>query len=427
MIVLLREPLGGEATDTVPAPLDLEAEVGSRWIGLTSTLTTKYPASLPLDEVRLRPADLDDAASLGVRAVLADPEASGSYYLFADGCLWRLSGEELALVAEVPGINLISTGIGDGRNEGAELEIALYADGAWVAVTERFGVNAAVVDTRTGAVRPYQRADYHADVTTYSFGFVHHEGRTVVAAQTEWNRLDLFDAETGELLTEREVAYREAGHGPDGKMQYEYVNYIDYFHSRLDVSPAGSTFLSNGWVWQPMDLVRAYRVDAFLAAYDPSGVSVDAAFGYNWDRPATFIDEDTFVLAVDDNTENLDTDELPGYRYHQLAFFTVPELPTTERWRPPVRQAECDAFPRNEYGEVKGELHYDRQSGLLVALTTTAGTALVTLDGAIVQRLPELNAGSRPTDWTYSPAHRCFYRWHQGQVAERPFPSLLEN
>jgi hypothetical protein len=35
MIVLLREPLGGKATGTVPEPLYLEAEVGSRWIGLT--------------------------------------------------------------------------------------------------------------------------------------------------------------------------------------------------------------------------------------------------------------------------------------------------------------------------------------------------------------------------------------------------------
>jgi hypothetical protein len=30
---------------------------------------------------------------------------------------------------------------------------------------------------------------------------------------------------------------------------------------------------------------------------------------------------------------------------------------------------ECEVFPRNEHGKVKGELHYDPESGCLVADT----------------------------------------------------------
>jgi hypothetical protein len=394
----------------------------TRWReDLLGHLVETFPRHLGFHNVQLLPTDVGQ--DLKPRAILADPQLAGSYYVFAAGVLWRLQETELTMVAPLPTITMISRGLGDGRSEGKPLEIALYADGPWVGVTERFGVNAALVDTRSGEVRPFVRTDYHCDVSSYSFGFLHHTGRTVVAAQTQWNRLDLFDAETGELLTDREVSITESGEvGADGNRIYRKVNYLDYFHSLLHTNPSGTAFLSNGWVWHPADMVRIYRVEQFFNTFDPGGVSVDAAFGYNWDRPAAFISDDTFVLAVDDKTIDLDEEDLADYRYHQLAFFTVPEFPTSEHWRPPIREIDCDFFPRNEYGEVKGEMHFDPTSGLLVALTTTAGAALITLDGEVVHREPELSAGPAPTNWTYSAEHRRFYRWHDGSVEERPFP-----
>ncbi|HEX8347788.1 MAG TPA: hypothetical protein VF657_24095, partial [Actinoplanes sp.] len=214
-----------------------------------------------------------------VRAVVADDGVPHSYFVFVDGRLLRagIGSTQAEVVAEVPNIREVGHGTGDGRLEGKELEIALYVHGPWVCVTERFGVNASLINTVTGAVRKFSRGDYHSDVSSYSIGFLDRDGRTRLVAQTQWNRLDVFDAETGVNLTEREVSY------------------VDYFHSLLHVSPDSRHFLSNGWVWSPADVVRVFSTEAFMTGYEPTSIPVGTAFGYNWDRPCAFVDDRTFV------------------------------------------------------------------------------------------------------------------------------------
>jgi hypothetical protein len=93
------------------------------------------------------------------------------------------------------------------------------------------------------------------------------------------------------------------------------------------------------------------------------------------------------------------------------------------------------AFPRNQYGEVKGELHYDPESRCLVALTDGDGVFVVSLDGGVVARLPDLSLPSPPSHgdlgskysglggWSYAPQHRVFYRWIEGAgIEERALP-----
>ena len=130
------------------------------------------------------------------------------------------------------------------------------------------------------------RADYHSDVSSYSVGFLDRDGRTLLVAQTRWNRLDVFDAESGANLTEREVFIRDSGRrNEQGQKVYDQSKYIDYFHSLLHVSPDSRHFLSNGWVWSPVDVVRVFSTEAFLNGYEPTSIPVATAFGYNWDRP----------------------------------------------------------------------------------------------------------------------------------------------
>jgi hypothetical protein len=369
-----------------------------------------------------------------VRAVAPDDRVPHSYFVFADGRLLRAGAgsTQAELVADVPNIRQVGHGTGDGRLTDKELEIALYVHGPWVCVTERFGTNASLINTATGAVRALARADYHSDVSSYSIGFLERDGRTLLIAQTQWNRLDVFDAETGANMTEREVFARDS----------ERRNYIDYFHSLLHVSPDSRHFLSNGWVWSPVDIVRVFSTEAFLSGYEPTGVPVDAAFGYNWDRPCAFIDDRTFVLALDDSVDTLDPDEAADYRYRQLAFFEIPDLSSTgheDGWLEPSSLVDCDVFPRNQYGEVKGELHYDPESGCLVALVDGAGAFVVSLDGTVVDRLPDLSPSSPPSHgdfgsrysgpggWSYAPRHRVFHRWADGAgIEERPLPAAHE-
>jgi hypothetical protein len=259
-----------------------------------------------------------------VRAVAPDDRVPHSYFVFADGRLSRVGAgsTEAELVADVPDIREVGHGTGDGRLAGKDLEVGLYVHGPWVCVTERFGVNASLIDTVNGAVRGLSRADYHSDVASYSVGFLERDGRTLLVAQTQWNRLDVFDAETGANLTEREVSIRDSGRCDEhGRKIYDLSNYVDYFHSLLHVSPDSRHFLSNGWVWSPVDVVRVFSTEAFLTGYEPTGISVSTTFGYNWDRPCAFIDDRTFVLALDDSMDTLDSDEAADYRYRQLAFW----------------------------------------------------------------------------------------------------------
>ena len=43
----------------------------------------------------------------------------------------------------------------------------------------------------------------HEETVPFSFAFAEHRGRTVAIHRTDWNRLDVSDAASGALLTER--------------------------------------------------------------------------------------------------------------------------------------------------------------------------------------------------------------------------------
>jgi hypothetical protein len=310
-------------------------------------------------------------------------------------------------------------------------------------VTERFGTHAALVHLENASVREMSREDYHADVSSYSIGFVERGGRVLIIHQTEWNRLDIMDAETGNCLTDRKVdcrlvepSYQRA----DGEWvpdKYEEENYIDYFHSLLHVSPDGSYFLSNGWIWHPLGQVTYYHTDDFLKRYEPSKVSVEYCHVDNWDRPCAFVGDDRFVIAVDDMRKDdaLEEEELEGHTYKQLQFYcmnmSIREDPYEGRILAKEREAECGAFIPDEYGNVHGELVWDYAYGYLVAITPN-GTFALNLDGEVLEahlecKCAEDNPFSQKQScdlgWHYSPEIHLLYHWSQemGTVEERQF------
>ncbi|MDR1909158.1 MAG: hypothetical protein LBQ35_04525 [Spirochaetaceae bacterium] len=100
------------------------------------------------------------------------------------------------------------------------------------------------------------------------------------------------------------------------------------------------------------------------------------------------------------------------------------------------KEAPCDAFDVNKYGEVSGELRYDGE--FLVALSGKGAFAL-TLEGETIQHDGEIrfsgytthtDFGSRyapEPGWQYSPEHRVFYRYspEKKSVEKRSFPQVL--
>ena len=378
---------------------------------------------------------MTNLSEIKISAVTPSDQEAELYAAYGENKLFLCKADSLSAteIAALPNIQAIAHGIGDGRLEDKEIEISIYYHHPYICVAERFGVNAALVNLQTRAVRALQREDYHCDVSSYSIGFLERDGRTLLICQTQWNRLDILDAETGENLTEREVYCRDTGRKQEnGNPLFEYKNYLDYFHSLLLVAPDGKHFLSNGWVWQPFDRILIFQTDKFFTSFEVECIVANTyPSGYNWDRPYTFIDNNVFAVAVDDarKADELDEDEKKTYEYKQLVFFNLTdkyqESAYGYRWIEPYKQVFCTVFPTNNYGEVKGKLYYDEVSGNLVALTPS-GAYAINLNGEILAHLPEIvftdvqshgDFGSQygqQIGWDYSPKHHVFYTWQSG-------------
>ncbi|MBM7774970.1 hypothetical protein JOD54_005174 [Actinokineospora baliensis] len=169
--------------------------------------------------------------------------------------------------------------------KGSRERLALHtsADGRFAGVVVDYGDTGVVVDLSTGLTTlEVGRGDYCSGVTPFPFGFVGAGEDTAVVAASRWNRLDVYDAGSGRLLTGRE---------------FDDDNELDYFHGALAVSPSGRWVLVDGWVWQP----AAAQVVIDLAAWRAGAVyaaEADAGVGYpdNWDRPVAWVDNDTVAV-----------------------------------------------------------------------------------------------------------------------------------
>ena len=338
--------------------------------------------------------------------------------------------------------------------------IKIYYHFPYICVTERYGLNAATVSIADRRVTKLMREDYHCDVSSYSVGFLERNGRILLIHQTQWNRLDITDIETGELLTEREIVFRKTGEtetnkwGTSSKM--EVKNYIDYFHSLLYISPDGKHFLSNGWIWQPADNIMCFEMERFLKEYEPCGESIEYYRGHAWDRPCAFVGNDMLVIAADKDEIILregvavtEAKEPPAY--HQLLFYKLSEIKTHKYTYNNYEgydtlplaysmKADCDVFTFDEYGEItSGELHYDPEAERLIALSEK-GAFELTLDGEIIQSNLEINLSVcnwairlddaraiEPFDWLqnwqYDIIRRSFYRFNKGCIEKKIFDS----
>jgi hypothetical protein len=162
--------------------------------------------------------------------------------------------------------------------------------GAWAAVVNDYGRLGVLVHVASGAVRlRLDGGEYHPETVPFSFAFVEHGGRELFVHRTAWNRLDVTDPATGELLTARE-------HGtlPGGERSREH--FLDYFHGRLHVSPDGRRVLDDGWVWTPVGVIWAWALGPWIdgnvweSEDGPSRLRLGECW-YHWDRGMCWIDE----------------------------------------------------------------------------------------------------------------------------------------
>ena len=122
------------------------------------------------------------------------------------------------------------------------------ADGTYAFIYQLLGTKGLLLKNGK-LLREINRSYYHADVYEYPAVFATVAGATyLVHCPVEYCQLDFEEVETGTLVTDI------AGRRP-----------TDFFHSRLEISPAGGYLLSKGWMWHPWDGVQAFDIAACLA------------------------------------------------------------------------------------------------------------------------------------------------------------------
>ena len=225
----------------------------------------------------------------------------------------------------------------------------------YICITEERGLNSSVVNIETLETINLKREDYHSDVSSYSNEFCIINNEIHLITQTKWNTLNIMNLKTKRMIT-------------DTNRDEEKFS-IDYFHSNLLVSKDYKHFLSNGWIWNPVDCISYFNIEEFLKEYEKCQVCVINEYisGYNWDRPLTFINNKIFVLACD-NT-NFDDED---FIYNQLRFYNIDDIKIDNsdnneyKYLESYKSINANLFSLDEYNEVHGKLYYYRDN--LIAL-----------------------------------------------------------
>ncbi len=168
--------------------------------------------------------------------------------------------------------------------------------GRYAAIYEQTGTKALLLE-RGELIRELNRSYYCANAYEYPIGFLTHpDGRELIAhCPEEYDQLEIDDAATGERLT----SHRDR-------------NPVDFFHSRLAVSPDNRRLLSAGWQWHPINMVSTWSIAEALAdgrALDAVGSPyrfVDAEV-----NDAVFVDSERLLLSSSPDAENFGNNDSP--------------------------------------------------------------------------------------------------------------------
>lgn len=142
-----------------------------------------------------------------------------------------------------------------------------------------------------------------------------------------------------------------------------------------------------------------------MQGYEPNSVGVSFGNGYGWDRPCTFLDDDIFVIAVENKSAELAED------YPSLQFYRLSDKKPQQLWIEPFQERDCTIFSTNaKTGKFEGRLWYRKNERQLIALSETG--AFVLNDEGEIKGSNTRVIYSDKEEWQYSPAQHQFYRWN---------------
>lgn len=169
-------------------------------------------------------------------------------------------------------------------------------NGEFAAVVNDYGQYGQVIDLRSGRVTlSLHGGDYFPETVPFSFAFASWQGNVIVIHRTAWNRLDISDASTGKLLSERGPTSYQSG-------EQRPQHYLDYFHGALYLSPNGTRILDDGWVWHPVGIPVVWSVDRWLSeniweSEDGATKRDVCARTWYWDHGVAWLNEDTVAIG----------------------------------------------------------------------------------------------------------------------------------
>jgi hypothetical protein len=179
--------------------------------------------------------------------------------------------------------------------KGAWVTLKVSRDGEFAAVANTYGDKCVIVDLLSGDSTKYlNRGKYHNDVSCFPIEFIERNGHILIVHGTGWNRLDVSDARTGDLLTAREpTSYRRGEQRP--------AHYLDYFHCSLSVSPNQRFIVDNGWVWAPIGVVTSWDLQCWLSANaweseDGESKKTLCWRSYYWDGPVCWLNDNEVAV-----------------------------------------------------------------------------------------------------------------------------------
>lgn len=339
------------------------------WIGEAQVLENLTPFDAALNE---RDLPVGEAVLWGVAG---DNRVFG----FANGELLEIGAETRVLMRlELP----IETG---GWRHPLTPRLGMSKSGRFAALVNDYGRFGTVTDLQTRAVTlDLDRGDYDSDTTPFPIAFFQNEGRELVVHATAWNRLDISDPQTGELLTAREfLPYEKA----------RPAHYLDYFHGRLHVSLGGEWILDDGWVWHPVgvpawwSLLRWVKENRWES--EDGASRVDLVWrSYYWDKPMCWVGDERIAIAgIGSDDEAM----IEGARIFDLS----------------GQELNAFAGPKGEFYSDGTRLFSVEEDGLEI-WNIESGTRTGRIDGfrpqfQIEGALIEIN-GQRLRSWSYSAA-----------------------
>lgn len=180
-------------------------------------------------------------------------------------------------------------------------------NGRFAAIVNDYGRFGKIIDLPSGRVTlELDGGDYHSDTVPFSFAFAEVGSRVVAIHRTAWNRLDISDPSSGNLLTHRNpTSYQQGEDRP--------LHYLDYFHGTIQVSPNYARVADDGWVWHPSGVPTVWSLEEWVLhnVWESENGPTRGATCYRdyyWDHGMTWLNDNVLALGGlgDDDIDVID-------------------------------------------------------------------------------------------------------------------------